>query len=93
MDTCSSGTQSRGDRAIGPYDYVSCGETSEKVGCSIALAWVGWGAAFDERGHSEVRGAQGGVDGHKISFFPGGLVFLPPLQQNIYANSCVALAL
>jgi len=35
MDTCTSGTQRRGDRAIGPYDYVSGGDTSEKVGCNI----------------------------------------------------------
>jgi len=28
MDTC---TQRRGDRAISPYDYIRCGETSKKV--------------------------------------------------------------
>jgi len=62
MDTCTSGTQRRGDRAIGSYDYISCGETSEKVGYSIGPAWVGAVAAFDERGHGEVRGeVQGGV--------------------------------
>jgi len=71
MDTCSSGAQRRGDRAIRPN-----GETSEKVGCSIGLAWVGAGAAFDESCHGEVWRVQGGVDGHKISFFSGGLVFL-----------------
>jgi len=31
MDKCTSGAQRRGDRAIVPYDYISCGETSEKV--------------------------------------------------------------
>jgi len=67
MDTCTSGTQRREDRAIGPYGYFSCGETSEKVGCSIGSAWVGEGAAFVERGHGEVWRVQGGVDGHKIS--------------------------
>jgi len=46
--------QKRGDRAIGPYNYVSSGETSEKVGCSIGSAWVGAVAGFDERGHGEV---------------------------------------
>jgi len=69
MDTCTSGAHRRGDRAIGPYDYISCGETSEKVGCSIGSAWVG---PFDERGHGEVWEVQGGVDGHKISFSLGG---------------------
>jgi len=54
MDTCTSGTYSRWDRAIDPYDYISCEETSEKVGCSIGSAWVGAAAAFDERGHGEV---------------------------------------
>jgi len=54
MDTCTSGIQRRGDTAIGPYGYVSSGETSEKVCCSIGSAWVGAGAVFDERGHGEV---------------------------------------
>jgi len=54
MDTCTSGTQRRGNRAIGPYDYIRCGETSEKVGCSIGSAWVVVGAAFNERGYGEV---------------------------------------
>jgi len=27
-----------GDRAIDPYDYISFGKTSEKVGCSIGSA-------------------------------------------------------
>jgi len=31
MDTYTSGTQRRGDRTIGPYDYISCGETSENA--------------------------------------------------------------
>jgi len=56
MDTCTSDAQRRVDRAIGPYDYVSSGETSEKVVCSIGSAWVGVGAVFD---------------GHKISFSLG----------------------
>jgi len=43
-------------RAIGPYDYIRCGETSEKVGCSIESAWVVSGAIFDECGHGEVWG-------------------------------------
>jgi len=68
MDTCTSGAQRRGNRAIGLYDYIGCGEISEKVDCSFGSAWVGTGAAFDERGHDEVWGFQGGVDGHKISF-------------------------
>jgi len=38
MDTCTSGTQRRGDIAIGPYDYLSCWETTEKFGCSIAVS-------------------------------------------------------
>jgi len=59
MDTCTYGTQRKGDRAIGPYNYIRCGETSEKVGCSIGLAWVGAEAAFDESGHGEVWGVQG----------------------------------
>jgi len=72
MVTCTSGTQKRGDRAIVPYDYIRCGETSEKVGCNIGSAWVGSGAVLDERGHGEVWvEVQGGVDGHKISFFCG----------------------
>jgi len=75
MDTCTFRTQRRGNRAIGPYDYISCGETSEKVGCSIGSDWIGAGAAFDERGHDEVWEVQGGVDEHKISFSLG-LVFL-----------------
>jgi len=54
-DTCTSGTQRRGDKAIGPYNYISGGETSDKVGCSI-----GSGAAFDERGHGEVMGGSKG---------------------------------
>jgi len=59
METCcTSGTQRRGDRAIGPYDYVSSGETSEKVGCSIGSVWAGAGTAFDERGHGEVWGSK-----------------------------------
>jgi len=32
--------------AIGSYDYISCEETSEKIGCSIGSARVGAGAAF-----------------------------------------------
>jgi len=51
MDICTSGTQWRGDRAIGPYD-ISCRVISEKVGRSIRLR-----AAFDKRGHGEVWGA------------------------------------
>jgi len=54
MDTCTFGTQRRGDRAIGPYDYISGGETLEKVDCSIGSARVGAGAAFDEHSHGEV---------------------------------------
>jgi len=56
MDTCTSGAQRKGDRTIGPSDYISCGETSEKVSCSIGSAWVGVGAALDERDHGEVWG-------------------------------------
>jgi len=67
MDTCTSGDQRRGDRTISPYDYIRCGETSEKVGCNIRLAWVESGAAYDECGHVEVWG----VDGHKIRFSLG----------------------
>jgi len=40
MDTCTSGTQRKGNRAIGPYDYIRGGETSKKVGCSIRSACV-----------------------------------------------------
>jgi len=75
MDTCTSGTQWRGYRAIGPYDYISCGKTSEKVGCDIGTAWVGSGAAFDERDYSEVWGFKGEWMGMR-SVFPGSLVFL-----------------
>jgi len=46
MDICTSGTQRRGDRAVGPYDYIICGETSEKVVCSIGSAWIRAEAAF-----------------------------------------------
>jgi len=60
MDTCTSSIQRRGDRATGAYNYVSGGETSEKVGCSIGSTWVGAGAAFDERGHGEVWGGPKG---------------------------------
>jgi len=60
MDTYTSGTQRRVGRAISPYNYVSSGETSEKVGCSIGSAWVGAGAAFDECGHGEVWGESKG---------------------------------
>jgi len=42
------------DRAIGPCNYIRCGETSKEVDCSIGSAWVEAGTAFDERGHSEV---------------------------------------
>jgi len=49
MDTCASGALMREDRAIGPYDYIRCGETSEEVGSSIGSAWLGAGASFDER--------------------------------------------
>jgi len=56
MNTCTSGARRRGIRAIGPYDYVSGGETLEKVSYSIGSAWFGAGAAFDESGHSEVGG-------------------------------------
>jgi len=59
------------DRAIGPYDYISCGETLKKVGCSIGSAWVGAGAIFNERAYGEVWEIQGQVDGHKISFSLG----------------------
>jgi len=72
LDTvCTSVTQRRGSRAIGPYDYISCGKTSKKVGCSIGSAWVGAEATFDESGHSEVWGGPSGADGHKISFSLG----------------------
>jgi len=61
----------RENGAIGPYDYIRCGQTSNKVDCSIRSAWVRAGAAFNEIGHSEVWEAQGGTDGHKISFSLG----------------------
>jgi len=48
MDTYTSGAQRRRYKAIGPCDYIRCGETSEKVGCSIGSVWVETGAAFDE---------------------------------------------
>jgi len=82
MDNCTSGTQRRGDRDIGPFDYVgsgetsknvSSGETSERVGCSIGSAWVEAGAAFDEGGHDEIWRGLRAKDGHKISFFLGAL--------------------
>jgi len=71
MDTCTSGTQRRGDRAIGPYNYVSGGETLEKVDCSIASAWVGAGAALGTWSWVKFGGVQVGVDRHKISFSLG----------------------
>jgi len=51
-----------------PLDYISCGETSEKVGCSIRSAWVGAGAAFDEHGHGEVWGSKGEWKGTRSVF-------------------------
>jgi len=71
MDNCTSGPKGEGGRAIDPYDYISCRETSEKVGCSIKSAWVGAGAAFNECGHGEIWEIQGKVDGLKISFSLG----------------------
>jgi len=76
MDTCTSGAQRRGNRAISPYDYIRCGETSEKVDCSIGSAWVGAGAAFDKRGYSEVWGGPRGSRWAQDQFFLGDLVFL-----------------
>jgi len=38
----------RGDRVIGPYDYVRRGKSFEKIGCSIGSAWIESGTAFDE---------------------------------------------
>jgi len=75
MDTCTFGIQRRGDRAIDPYDYISCGETLKKVGCSIGSAWVGAGAVFDECGHGEVwESKRSGWA--QDQFFSGGLVFM-----------------
>jgi len=42
-----------------PYDYIRCGETSEKVVCSIEWVWVGAGAVFDVRSHGEVWESKG----------------------------------
>jgi len=71
MDTCTSGAQRRGDRAIGPYDYISCGETSEKVGAVSDRP----GSEREQPSMNEVTvkfgGSKGGVDGHKISFSLG----------------------
>jgi len=93
MDTCTSGTRRRGDRAIGPYDYVSCGKISEKVGCSIGSDWVGTGTAFDERGHGEIWGVQGKVDGHNISFLwgPGFPVLIRRIARRVSSLIWVAL--
>jgi len=44
---------------MSPYESIRLEESSEKVGCSIELAWVGMGAAFDDSGHSEVSGERG----------------------------------
>jgi len=67
VDTCTYGAQRSGDRAIGPNNYYRCGETSEKVGCSIGLAWVEAGAAFDEGGHGEIwRGPKGELMGIRL---------------------------
>jgi len=79
LDTCTSGAQRRGNRAIDSYDYIRCGETLKKVSCSIGSAWVGAGAAFDESGHSKVwegwsKGERMGIRG-KINFL-WGLGFL-----------------
>jgi len=75
MDTYTSGPKGEG-RAIGPYDYIRCGETSEKVGCSIGSAWVGAGAAFDDRGHCEVWGSLRVSGWAQDKLFSGGVVFL-----------------
>jgi len=93
MDTCTSGTQRRGDKAIGPYDYVSGGETSDKVGCSIGLNWVGAGAAFDERGHSEAWGVQGEWMGTRSVFLwgPGFPVLNRRIARRVSSSIWVTL--
>jgi len=68
LNTCIFGAERRGDRVISPYDYIRCGETSKKVGCSIGSSWVGTGVAFDESGHSEIWGFQGGRMGIRSGF-------------------------
>jgi len=71
MDTSTSDTQKKGDRAISQYDYIRCGETSEKVGCSITSAWVGERVAYDERGYGEVWRVQGENGWAQDQFFLG----------------------
>jgi len=56
LDTSTSGIQRRRDKAIGPYDYIRCGESSKKFGCSIRSAWVGAGSAFDKSGTIKFEG-------------------------------------
>jgi len=82
MDTCTSGAQRRGDRAIGPYDYIRCGEMSEKVGCNI-------GSVRKQPSMNVVTVKcgvfQGGVDGHKISFSLGAWLFCDE-QESLFFN-------
>jgi len=73
LQSCTSGAQRRGDRAIGPYDYISCGETSEgDFGESLLQYRIDLGRSGSSLRWTRLRwclGVQGGVDGHKISFF------------------------
>jgi len=67
------------------YDYIRCGEISEKVGCSIRSAWVGAGA-LEQPSMIVVTvkfgGFQGGLVEHKISFSLGGPGF-PVMSRRI----------
>jgi len=53
-------TQERADsRDISSYNYIGCGKSSKKVGCSIGSIWVGAEAAFNESGHGKVLESKG----------------------------------
>jgi len=69
------------------------GKRLKKVDCSIGLALVGAGAAFNKSGHSEVWGVQGGVDGHKIRFSLGTcfLVMSRRVDRRVFSLVWVAL--
>jgi len=73
MDTCTFGAQRRGD--IGPYDYVRCGKTSDKVGCSMDRP----GSEREQPSMNVVKVTFGGPRGSgwaQDQFFSGSLVFL-----------------
>jgi len=72
MDTCTSGTQKRGDRATGPYDHISHGETPEKAGCSIGPVRAGAGAALEERDYGQAWGGPRRSRRAQDQFLSGG---------------------